>query len=165
MALATEEMVNSWIEFGEKAVGQESGFNRQFFHDFTNTLRSFNDDPSNLDSRPFFFIHRKVDTVHPISEQGLNELLLKADELGQAHLFEKVRHDDGLIALYFGHAAIPLAIKLCELYGYGHANLGSNGICIPGFAFAGLATASPDRVKSSVVDAKVYLVTTVGASS
>lgn len=161
MALATEEMINSWIAFGEKAAGQESGFNRQVFRDFTASLQAFNDDPSNDDARPYFFIHRQVDTVHPISEQGLNEVLLKADELGQAHLFEKVRHDDGLIALYFAHAAVPVASKLCELYGYGYANLGANGICIPGFAFAGLTTASPERLKASVVDAKVYLVSTV----
>lgn len=161
MALATEEMINRWIEFGEKAAGQVPGFNRELFHDFTITLRSFNDDPKNADTRPFFFIHRQVDTVHQISEQGINEVLLKADELGQAHLFEKVRNDDGLYSLYFAHEAIPVATKLCELYGYGYANLGANGICIPGFAFAGLATASPDRVKASVVDAKVYLVTSI----
>lgn len=161
MALATEEMINSWIAFGEKAVGQESGFSRQVFRDFMTSLQSFNDDPDNADARPFFFIHRQEDTVYPISEHGLNQVLLKADELGQAHLFEKVRHDDGLIALYFGHAAIPVAVQLCDLFGYGYANLGANGICIPGFAFVGLATASPDRVKASVVDAKVYLVTSV----
>lgn len=161
MALNTEAMISSWVEFGEKAVGLESGFNRQVFHDFMITLGAFNDDPKNVDTRPFFFIHRHVDTVHPISEQGINEVLLKADELGQAHLFEKVRHDDGLYALYFAHQAIPVATRLCELYGYGYANLGSNGICVPGFSFSGLATASPDRVKASVVDAKIYLVTSI----
>lgn len=161
MALATEEMVNSWIEFAEKASSSDSGFSRPYFRDFMQKLSAFNDDSKNADTRPYFFVHRAVDTIHPISEQGLNELLLKADEAQMADQFEKVRHDDGLIALYFSHAAIDFAVKLCELYGYGYVGLAANGICIPGFAFTGLATATPDRVKASVVDAKVYLVSSV----
>lgn len=163
MSLGTEEMISSWVEFAEKATAStDGGFNRQYFRDFMLKLRAFNDDPANAQTRPYFFIHRLVDSVDPVSEGDLNRLLLEADSLGLAVEFEKVRHDDGLIALYFSHAAVPLATDLCEKHGFGYANLGSNGLCVPGFAFTGLATASPERVKESVIDAKVYLVGSVG---
>jgi hypothetical protein len=162
MAIATEEMINSWIEFAEKAANPKTtGFSRQDLNDFSMKLRAFNDDPNNEESRPFFFIHREVDTLDPIAEDGLNVLLLKADASGLAGQFEKVRHPDGRVDLYFSHAVAPFATALCDEFGYGYASLGANGLCAPGFAFAGITTATPERMKSSIVDAQVFLVSSV----
>lgn len=161
MVLSTEKMINTWVEFGEKASAVAPGFTRQYLHDFSQKLRAFNDDPSNEDSRPYFFIHRVKDTVSPVEESDLDLLLLKAQENGIDGLFEKVRHEDGAVVLYFGHQAVEFATSLCSDHGFGYANLGVNGLCVPGFAFRGLTSASAEQVKSSIVDAKVYLMTSV----
>jgi hypothetical protein len=164
MAIKTNEMISCWVDFAERAslaanvaTGSKTPLNMQYFREFLAKVSAFNDDPSNAESRPYFFINRLKDTGNPIPETELNRLLLDADTQGLAGEFLKDRTEDGDVTLYFSHAASVFASHLCEQYGLGFANLGANGICVPGFVFAGLTEATQDQLKTTLIEARAYL--------
>jgi hypothetical protein len=165
MAINTKEMINSWVAFAKKAIQASAAaeasqeIDSKAAREFQATVRAFNDDPDNLQTRPFYFINRVSESVSPVAELDLNRLLLDADAEGLSAEFLKGRSEEGDVTLFFSHAVTPLATELCEKYGLGYANLGANGICLPGFVFTGLISATPDQLKATLLEANAYLAT------
>jgi len=152
------EVLRHFVAFAEGALKAPEASERQGpSNEFLKALKAFNDDPSQADSQPFYFINRVSENQGLVNEEMLNQILLEAHALGESKGLRKDRHrDDGFI-LYFSHDVKGFASEACGKYGLGFANVGSEGISLKDFSFHGLHSASIAEIQVSLEEAKVLL--------
>jgi hypothetical protein len=158
MSVKKVDVIRQFVEFAESAIKAPdvSGDNTPSIQ-FLKALKTFNEDPSQTDSQPLFFINRVADDHGYISEEILNQILLEAHALGESKGLRKERHRNEGFILYFSHDVKGFATDMCEKHGLGYANIGSEGLSLKDFCFHGLHTAPMAEIQVSLEEAKVLL--------
>ncbi|WP_338924135.1 hypothetical protein V0M98_38620 (plasmid) [Pseudomonas silesiensis] len=152
------DVIRQFVAYAESAIKAANAFGYpEPSTGFLKALKSFNDDPTQTDSQPFYFMNRVADDIGLVSEDILNQILLQAHAQGESKGLRKDRQGNEGFILYFSHDVRGFATDMCEKHGLGFANIGSEGLSLKDFSFHGLHSASLAELQVSLEEAKVLL--------